>query len=138
MVIVSNNHTIFCWVYVNQLLGIFDLGTLHRFRFCHCRNSSTNDRIERSVFLLLFMLSICKIHIEICRKLILQLCGILSLWARLIERNLHRIPFDRKNWALNNLACEFSAQIQLDPFFISPNGFFNINLNLLGSVGDFI
>lgn len=37
---------------------------------------------------------------------------------------------------LNGLAREFVLQILHEPIVISANGFFDINLDLLGSVGD--
>lgn len=52
-----------------------------------------------------------------------------------MERSLQRIPFDSKNKPQNDLVHEFSMQIHHGQFFISANGFFNINLDLLGSVG---
>lgn len=58
----------------------------------------------------------------------------ISSQARVIEGNLHRISFDKDNEAQNDLVREFSMQVHHEQFIISANGFFNINLDLLGSV----
>lgn len=54
--------------------------------------------------------------------------------AQLIERNLHRISIDRDKKAENDLIREFSLQVHHGRFFITANGFFPIDLNLIGSV----
>lgn len=60
----------------------------------------------------------------------------LSLQGRLIEVNLLRIPIDRENETQNNLIREFSLQIQHEPFIITANGLFSVNLHLVGRVSN--
>lgn len=47
---------------------------------------------------------------------------------------LHRITREKENEPQNDLVREFSLQIIHEPIFISANGFFNIDFDLLGSV----
>lgn len=47
---------------------------------------------------------------------------------------LHRIKNDKQNVAQDDLIREFSIQLLHEPIFISANGFFHIDFNLLGSV----
>lgn len=47
---------------------------------------------------------------------------------------LHRIAREKENEPQNDLVREFSLQIIHEPIFISANGFFNIDFDLLGSV----
>lgn len=57
-----------------------------------------------------------------------------SLKGRAVEKNLLRILFDAENETQNSLVREFSMQVHHEQFLLSANGFFSINLNLLGSV----
>lgn len=63
------------------------------------------------------------------------MCAI-NLQAREIERNLHRIlPGTNQDvQCQRDLIHEFALQVQHQPFLISPNGFFNLDLKLMGSV----
>lgn len=54
--------------------------------------------------------------------------------AQHIEENLHRISLNKDEMRENNLIREFSLQVHHERFFISANGYFHIDLNLLGSV----
>lgn len=56
----------------------------------------------------------------------------------MIETNLHRITVGRDYEDLYDLIREFSMQAHHERFNIKANGFFNINLNILGSVCYFI
>lgn len=47
---------------------------------------------------------------------------------------LHRIARDKENEPQNDLIREFSLQVIHEPIFITANGFFNIDFDLLGSV----
>lgn len=47
---------------------------------------------------------------------------------------LHRITREKENEPQNDLIREFSLQVIHEPIFISANGFFNIDFDLLGSV----
>lgn len=49
-------------------------------------------------------------------------------WLNKIEKKDNNEPF-------NSLLREFSLQILHEPIIISANGFFTVNLDLLGSVG---
>lgn len=49
---------------------------------------------------------------------------------------LHRITREKENEPQNDLVREFSLQVIHEPIFISANGFFNIDFDLLGSVRD--
>lgn len=53
----------------------------------------------------------------------------------MIEANLHRIPIDRGNIRRIDLIREFSMQVHHVRFSISAHRFFEINLDLFGSVG---
>lgn len=61
-------------------------------------------------------------------------CNIILLQCCLVEANLHRLRIDRENYTLRNLVREFAMQIHHGHFYTSANGFFDIDLNLLGSV----
>lgn len=67
------------------------------------------------------------------RKLINKV--LFELQSRLVEKNLHRIKFFKETELQNNdLVPEFAMQVNHSQCYISANGFFDINLNLLGSV----
>lgn len=50
---------------------------------------------------------------------------------------LHRITREKENEPQNDLIREFSLQVIHEPIFITANGFFNIDFDLLGSVSQF-
>lgn len=52
--------------------------------------------------------------------------------------NLHRIPFENKSQARNDLIREFSMQVHHQQFFISAKGYFNVNVGLVSSVSSFM
>lgn len=49
---------------------------------------------------------------------------------------LHRIAREKENEPQNDLVREFSLQVIHEPISITANGFFNVDFDLLGSVGD--
>lgn len=55
--------------------------------------------------------------------------------ARKTGKILHRISLDEENGSQNDLLLrEFSMQVHHGCFVVTANGFFEINLDLLGSV----
>lgn len=62
------------------------------------------------------------------------ICVVILWQIQFIEANVRRISSDIDNGPLNDLVHEFGMQILHEPFHITANGFFTINLNLLSSV----
>lgn len=56
------------------------------------------------------------------------------LKAHCIERQLHRISTNSEDKCQQDLIREFALQAQHQQFSVSVNGFFELNLKLLGSV----
>lgn len=71
---------------------------------------------------------------EFCEMFLVSHAFILQ--GRSIEANLHRISVARYNDILSDFTREFAMQVYHERFDINANGFFHVNLNLLGSVNE--
>ncbi|XP_055294775.1 gustatory receptor 23a-like [Sitodiplosis mosellana] len=61
-------------------------------------------------------------------------CSSCSRQTRFLGSYLHRIKQSNENDPQNDLIREFSIQLLHDPIFISANGVFHIDFNLIGSL----
>ncbi|XP_055294772.1 putative gustatory receptor 2a [Sitodiplosis mosellana] len=75
------------------------------------------------------------VPIVIILSLLAYYCSSCSRYARFMGSYLHRITREKENEPQNDLVREFSLQVIHEPISVTANGFFNVDFDLLGSMG---